>query len=500
LKGNNTFDLEGFPWDDRYTSGGERPAMKPSVVVPAVREPEAGTTPEDDREIRAAKEQFDRIESVLQELDHDGQRPEAVFQVPLGKVLEWVPERYLTRAASDVSPDHPVAIVVPDLFEQLSRGCVTVDIATLVLDVPPGCVTSEAYKDSVGSVTLPLDVVVSAMDPDLLIRRTCSMPLDVDLETIPNPFVEPEAETDEADSAEEADPIDMRTAPLVSDPPPATLAETGESELPGVQVRVDYARPNIRPEEQAPPPEPDDKATEWIDAEAELEDRLGGVNINAADEKQLQTIETITPALAAGIVAYRREHGAFRSLFDLRNVPRIGRIRFKSITGMPYSTRGRHRIRKLVKLLELMPAEAYRLPSIAARVSAKPGFAGCVISGEDGLLLAQNGVPQHATAMAAVIPRLFAQVDGNLVEIGSDEAASSITICVQDRMLTIVRGRQVYLTVVHDRRKLTKGELTFARRVTEELGWLLSRRAYAGRPDSASPGQALPVAGGSVEA
>lgn len=48
------------------------------------------------------------------------------------------------------------------------------------------------------------------------------------------------------------------------------------------------------------------------------------VNINTADEAQLQEIKGIGPVTAARIVEYRTQHGAFASLDDLVNVPGIG--------------------------------------------------------------------------------------------------------------------------------------------------------------------------------
>ena len=48
------------------------------------------------------------------------------------------------------------------------------------------------------------------------------------------------------------------------------------------------------------------------------------VNINTADEAQLQEIKAIGPVTAARIIEYRTQHGAFASLDDLVNVPGIG--------------------------------------------------------------------------------------------------------------------------------------------------------------------------------
>jgi competence protein ComEA len=50
----------------------------------------------------------------------------------------------------------------------------------------------------------------------------------------------------------------------------------------------------------------------------------GKVNLNTADQAQLETLPRIGPALAARIVQWRETHGRFRSVQDLLAVPGIG--------------------------------------------------------------------------------------------------------------------------------------------------------------------------------
>jgi competence protein ComEA len=48
------------------------------------------------------------------------------------------------------------------------------------------------------------------------------------------------------------------------------------------------------------------------------------VSLGSATPEQLQTLDGVGPATAQKIVAYRTEHGGFRSVDDLANVPGIG--------------------------------------------------------------------------------------------------------------------------------------------------------------------------------
>lgn len=50
----------------------------------------------------------------------------------------------------------------------------------------------------------------------------------------------------------------------------------------------------------------------------------GPVNINTASEAELLVLDGIGPAKARAIVAYREQHGAFKSVDQLANVDGIG--------------------------------------------------------------------------------------------------------------------------------------------------------------------------------
>lgn len=55
------------------------------------------------------------------------------------------------------------------------------------------------------------------------------------------------------------------------------------------------------------------------------------VNVNTATVAQLDTLPGIGPALAQRIVAYREQHGGFRTVNDLEKVPGIGPAKLEAI-------------------------------------------------------------------------------------------------------------------------------------------------------------------------
>lgn len=51
---------------------------------------------------------------------------------------------------------------------------------------------------------------------------------------------------------------------------------------------------------------------------------LAAVNINTASPAELEALPGIGPAKAKAIAAYRQQHGAFKSVEELKNVKGIG--------------------------------------------------------------------------------------------------------------------------------------------------------------------------------
>jgi len=57
----------------------------------------------------------------------------------------------------------------------------------------------------------------------------------------------------------------------------------------------------------------------------------GKVNINRADETELQTLTGIGPSKAEAIIQYRTENGPFKTIEDLKNISGIGEKTFEKL-------------------------------------------------------------------------------------------------------------------------------------------------------------------------
>lgn len=359
--------------------------------------------------------------------------PSVEFQVSLYDVLNLIPRKYLvTTIPPPETKGQNVRVIVTDVVRQLGSGRVAIPLSDLLAEVPREYVQAAALNDT-SPMALPLRAVVNSFDPSLFKRFTTQTERAYRTQGIPDFFLRL--------------PLQRDAWPSASEP----------------------ASPS--PEAPAPPPEEEPSET------ADDMERLGGVNLNTAGVEQLLRLDKVTPALADEIVKYRSEHGPFKSVFDLFNVPRVGRKTFRAITGMPYNDNRRHRGRRLVALLNLSPSHVAHLPSLAKALADKPGFVGCVISDKDGLLLAQHGVDRLAETVSAVAPRLMRDAIANMKELGAHNV-DSLSIHGEGSLFTVIPAGEVFMTAFHQTARLTGGQLRLISRVAVELQWLVSRRGY----------------------
>jgi competence protein ComEA len=61
------------------------------------------------------------------------------------------------------------------------------------------------------------------------------------------------------------------------------------------------------------------------------QDKNQKININTADQTLLETLPRIGPTLAKNIIEYREQHGPFKKIEDIMNVPRIGEKTFQGL-------------------------------------------------------------------------------------------------------------------------------------------------------------------------
>ena len=73
------------------------------------------------------------------------------------------------------------------------------------------------------------------------------------------------------------------------------------------------------------------EAVDNLPGEEQNEEGGGLININTADEAQLMKLPGVGEVTANNIIAYRTEHGAFKSIEEIQNVTRIGAKTFERL-------------------------------------------------------------------------------------------------------------------------------------------------------------------------
>ena len=480
----------------------------------------------DDAGIDATRRELNRIDAALRELEPAAEAEEdaPTVRLSLHRVLQLLPEKYVTDSAASVA-DGPVAVRVSNLLEQLQKGKVVAAVTKLVLNVPAECVTSEAHQDWQTEIALPLAEVVGGLDPAVLAAHANKKPSPSLADRLPNPFADPLADTGPAGEVRLQLPSTEPKAPPVTPtlvagpaepappevaPPIAPVAQPEPPSVPAEKEPVDEstvesapvaaAEPSaptspVTPEsapaapaeepvaaESSPPVEPPD--TVVTDEERELAhfDRLHCVDVNTASRDDLLSLPAVTSSIADNILEYRETNGPLRSVFELRDIPRVGRVTFRKMTGMGSSQRRTHRITRLLRLLPLTVESANHLPTVTEELARHSGFTGAVISDADGLLLAQSGAEDLCDTLSAIIPRMFTQLAENIAELRLQEDVSSLSVSVGKQMFTIVTAGTLYVSGLHERRKLTKSQLVLVERVAAEMSWLLSKRAFVDQP------------------
>ena len=58
------------------------------------------------------------------------------------------------------------------------------------------------------------------------------------------------------------------------------------------------------------------------------------VNINTADETELEQLPGIGPSIASKIIEYRNQNGKFKNIEDIKNVTGIGNSKFEKIKNL----------------------------------------------------------------------------------------------------------------------------------------------------------------------
>jgi competence ComEA-like helix-hairpin-helix protein len=268
-----------------------------------------------------------------------------------------------------------------------------------------------------------------------------------------------------ADTTAKAEPTE--TVPVEA-PPPAAPAVAPAAPPPAAPAQRTPEAVPVRPRRFAP--------VGWNGTEQSLSAAAAGVDINTASVVDLESLPGVGPARASDIVEFRQKHGSFEHIYDLGRVPGIGANSFRQMTGLSL-TSGRDRHCALNKLLGLAEDAAPSLPEIIRLFKERVNALGCVLSGLDGIPLAQNNVaPTQADEYAALSSQLFRRTSRYLRTIAGGEV-DCLSLPAADPALLLFATDNAFLVISCRRDGLNVRDFRKAYAIAKEIGWLLSRRA-----------------------
>jgi competence ComEA-like helix-hairpin-helix protein len=367
----------------------------------------------------------------------------------LDALLRALPEGV---ASKEPAEDTSVELSVPDVLSQLKRGAVTMQLSDVVGALPESAIQDGAAPEGDGVVKLDLKQTVEGVGLDTLVAQTASDVRTYDIDWMADPFEEPDEKPDL--EAVRSSKKEKKREKAEAAPPP--------EEAPAASQKVTVYQPRAE-----------------TDSELEYYELPGNVNINAATSDELMLLKGVGRHIADAIVAYGNEHGGFNSVFDLFKVEGIDEVRFRQMTGMKSGQKRRHRRKRLASMLKIPAAEVADPSAVAAAVSRKAGFEGCIISDSDGLVIAQSGLDGVADNFAAILPGMLGHIAHGM-DVAGLEVTGTVSVAVEGSLYTVQSAENVIFSACHAANMVSEADLSFMRKVGRELAWLLSIRAYAG--------------------
>ena len=164
-------------------------APVPRKSTPAMASPVPPQKPMQLEEIVAALQQIETLMAEPSEGMPAGESGTSdrlqTVALGLGDIIEIVPTSFVEMK---VSPGEKADVVIEDLFGQMAKGKIETTLAYLLAGVPRQYLANPAELKSELKVALPLSVVVAAVDPAELKKRTGNIRQDRLASELPNLF------------------------------------------------------------------------------------------------------------------------------------------------------------------------------------------------------------------------------------------------------------------------------------------------------------------------
>ena len=372
-------------------------------------------------------------------------------------------------------------IVIENLFSQMSRGKIETTLGCLLAGVPKQYLVNVDDLKSEVKVSLPLPLIVAAIDPDDLKKRTAQQPPEPMTGNLPDLFER--ADQKEAPKpAEAANPtapaipvpnVALEASPKVESkapPIPEAKSEPQPEEVPKSELRIES---RIEPKPTSPTElKPVAAAPAKVSVSGAPVLLLKGLDLNQVSAEELmRVVDGIGESMAQRIVEDRTQNGPFFGLYDLGRVPGIGSKIYEKITSQPWLEEKYGQLQTVDEILGRWTGRHPDLGDVTAKFKAIPGFEGCMILHRDGHLLATSWQIESPDRLQAMAPQMLKKVKHYMRYIVQGETYS-VTIFIEGFSFTFVESEDICFVAVHNPKGLSRRHI----QIVNGLGVALGRR------------------------
>jgi competence ComEA-like helix-hairpin-helix protein len=412
----------------------ETPAPTPPIPHPTVPPSETSSLT-----MEQAVSMFTRVQEIL------GEDNDTLLSLPCKALLQHLPAGLRGPAwNAHTFPEAKLDVPRDAVLEQLKKGQIQFPLREFLPVLPPDWVKAEPAT----LVNLDLAMVVEAIPVQWF---NAALPA-----------------AHSADSVKHIPDYFKPAAPVAPPPPPPVTVPPVAA-----AVSADAARPPAPPAPAAPPRVL--REGEWNGVELGPDAGAHVVDINHADLQALQSLPGIGPLRAEAILKYRRDHEKFQSIFELAEVPGIGRKLFKHVTGLTMRRRDRHEL--LCNLLGLEKTARPTLAQLAGHLCALAPVTGCVFSNREGMPLATAGLTEtEAAPYAAIVPQLFRRARRYLHTL-DPQPLHTLVLPLGAKPAVLVEARDFFLILAAPPNAALDPLLQRLGGIVRELDWLQGQRA-----------------------
>ena len=501
----NSSDVRNIPVPSANNPAGLKPLPVDRVSPHAAKSPEPQPT------VDQAIEMFTAIQEIIG-ADAD------VVRIPADKLLSGIAVALRGPEWSDQTlPSQNIDLDRAPLLAQLKKGRVSYPISDLAATLPLGWLRLDADT----MIELPLPAVVAAMSPQDLcgtnrlddeVLAATSMrdyfqkpslepdlaPPSIEVESTPTLAVtgypSPESAAQPATVTADvvlAAPLEVDTIPVAELQPPAQISEVTlpSLELPESPIStMAVTTPDVSLSTQIitepllPKAVGEGEVTGWDGVERQMDAGANVSDLNTVDAENLESLPGVGTFRAQLILEYRRQHGPFSSIYDLLRIPGIGRRLFRQITGLrPIRKNRRDRHEVLNTLLGLPVEDRPTLGQLMQTVVEVLEATGSILSGQDGVLLAQFGLDsQTADRYAAFTPNYFRKTRRYWPLLGVDGVQQVLLPGAHPQALLIHGNAFAWILLMPDGKDWNV-LIGRSKAIAEEINWLFSPHAVVRR-------------------